>query len=74
MPYAIDRYVRETDRLYGVLTKRLADRAFVAGDDRGRPAALRAYQGGAAMNTTPTFTEESKALLFGQSAATSSSR
>lgn len=31
IPYAIDRYVRETTRLYGVLDKRLADRAFVAG-------------------------------------------
>jgi GST-like protein len=30
--YAIDRYVNETNRLYGVLNKRLADRAFVAGD------------------------------------------
>lgn len=33
IPYAIDRYVKETARLYGVLDKRLADRAFVAGDD-----------------------------------------
>jgi len=33
IPYAIDRYVRETARLYGVLDKRLADRSFVAGDD-----------------------------------------
>ena len=32
IPYAIDRYVKETARLYGVLEKRLADRAFVAGD------------------------------------------
>ena len=31
-PYAIDRYVRETGRLYAVLNKRLADRAFVIGD------------------------------------------
>jgi GST-like protein len=31
-PYAIKRYVDETNRLYGVLNKRLADRAFVAGD------------------------------------------
>jgi len=30
--YAITRYVNETNRLYGVLNKRLADRAFVAGD------------------------------------------
>ena len=32
LPYAIDRYVKETGRLYAVLDKRLADRAFVAGD------------------------------------------
>jgi GST-like protein len=32
IPYAIDRYVRETGRLYGVLNKRLADREFIAGD------------------------------------------
>jgi GST-like protein len=31
IPYAIDRYVNETNRLYGVLNKRLADRAYVAG-------------------------------------------
>jgi GST-like protein len=33
IPYAIDRYVRETRRLYGVLDKRLNGRAFIAGDD-----------------------------------------
>jgi len=33
IPYAIDRYVQETNRLYGVLNKRLADRPFVAGKD-----------------------------------------
>ena len=32
IPYAVDRYVKETNRLYGVLNKRLADRPFVAGD------------------------------------------
>lgn len=30
--YAINRYVKETGRLYAVLNKRLADREFVAGD------------------------------------------
>lgn len=30
--YAIDRYVNETNRLYGVLNKRLADRPFIAGE------------------------------------------
>lgn len=33
IPYAIERYVNETARLYGVLNKRLADRDFVAGSD-----------------------------------------
>ena len=32
IPYAIERYVKETGRLYGVLNKRLADRAFIAGE------------------------------------------
>jgi len=32
LAYAIERYVNETNRLYGVLNKRLAHRAFVAGD------------------------------------------
>jgi len=31
LPYAIDRYVNEVNRLYGVLNRRLADREFVAG-------------------------------------------
>ena len=30
--YAIDRYVNETNRLYGVLNKRLADREYIAGE------------------------------------------
>jgi GSH-dependent disulfide-bond oxidoreductase len=33
--YAVDRYTKECNRLYGVLNKRLADRAFVAGDEYG---------------------------------------
>jgi GST-like protein len=32
VPYAIDRYTRETSRLYGVLDKRLAGRDFIADD------------------------------------------
>lgn len=32
IPYAIDRYVKETNRLFGVLDRRLADRPFIAGD------------------------------------------
>ena len=31
LPYAIDRYVKETSRLYGVLNKRLEGRAFILG-------------------------------------------
>ena len=30
IPYAIERYVKETNRLYGVLNKRLSDRKFIA--------------------------------------------
>ena len=32
MPYAIDRYTNEVNRLYGVMNKRLADRRFLAGE------------------------------------------
>ncbi|MBD1901321.1 glutathione binding-like protein [Trichocoleus sp. DQ-A3] len=32
IPYAINRYVNETGRLYAVLNKRLSDREFIAGD------------------------------------------
>jgi len=32
LPYAITRYVNETNRLYGVLDRRLEGRAFVAGE------------------------------------------
>ncbi|MEO8626959.1 MAG: glutathione S-transferase N-terminal domain-containing protein [Betaproteobacteria bacterium] len=32
LPYAMERYVKETSRLYAVLDKRLADREYVAGD------------------------------------------
>src|SRR5690554_5875396 len=32
VPYAIDRYINETARLYGVLNKHLADREFIADD------------------------------------------
>ena len=33
IPYAIDRYVKETNRLYGVLDRRLVRRTFIAGED-----------------------------------------
>ncbi len=32
LPYAMNRYIKETARLYGVLDRRLAEREFVAGD------------------------------------------
>ena len=101
--YAMDRYVNETNRLYGVLNKRLADRPFVAGDysiadmasypwivpyERqrqtlgdfphlkrwfetiaARPAVQRAYALAAEINKTPVVSEQSRALLFGQTAA-----
>jgi len=33
VPYAIDRYVKEKDRIYGVLDKRLGETPHLAGDD-----------------------------------------
>jgi GSH-dependent disulfide-bond oxidoreductase len=33
IPYAIERYVRETNRLYGVLECRLRERAFLGGEE-----------------------------------------
>ena len=32
IPYAMERYIKETNRLYGVLNKRLAGREFIAGN------------------------------------------
>ncbi len=32
IPYAMERYIKETTRLYGVMNTRLADRQFLAGD------------------------------------------
>ncbi len=104
IPYAIDRYVKETERLYGVLDKGLAEREFIAGDysiadmasypwivphkrqgidleafpnvERwfeavaARPATIRAYEKGKAINTAPTVTEAARKYLFGQTAET----
>jgi GSH-dependent disulfide-bond oxidoreductase len=100
IPYAIERYEKETGRLYAVLNQRLADREFIAGDysiadmasypwtvshERqkqdlndfphlkrwfetiaARPATVRAYEKGKALNKAPTMTEEAKKILFGQ--------
>ncbi len=104
LPYAIDRYVNETARLFKVMDKQLADREYIAGEYsiadmasypwiaiykrlgqdlnyfpnlqcwyeqvRSRPATISAYRKGAAINTAPTITEESKKILLGQSAET----
>jgi GST-like protein len=108
LPYAIERYVNETGRLYGVLDRRLADRPFIAGeysiadmasypwivpyerqgqdlDDfpnlkrwfeaiRDRPAVERAYARAAEFQNQPTATEESRKILFGQTASTIAAR
>jgi GST-like protein len=104
IPYAIERYVNETNRLYGVLDKRLANRDFVAGDYsiadmanypwvvpyqrqgqklddfpnlrrwfeaiRARPAVVRAYELAKKINVQPTVSDESRSVLFGQTATT----
>lgn len=106
IPYAMDRYVKETARLYAVLDKHLSDgREFIAGDEysiadmasypwvvlyewqsqkiedtphvaawferiKQRPATERAYARAAEVSTAPVVDEESRKVLFGQSAAT----
>ncbi len=105
IPYAMDRYVRETNRLYGVLDNRLQNHDYLAGDYsiaemacypwivpyerqqqkledfpnlkrwfeniHSRPAVVRAYEKGQPFMERPTVTEESRKVLFGQTAATS---
>ncbi len=102
--YSIDRYVKETSRLYAVLNKQLEDREFITGDYSiadmacypwivphekqgqkltdfpnlkrwfetcaSRPATIRAYEKGRAINTAPTVDEAAKKILFGQDAST----
>jgi GST-like protein len=106
IPYAMERYVKETARLYAVLDKHLSDgREFIAGSEytiadmasypwvvlyewqsqkiehtphvaawferiKGRPATERAYARAAEVSTAPVVDEESRKVLFGQSAAT----
>ncbi len=106
IPYAMDRYVKETARLYAVLDKHLSDgREFIAGSEysiadmasypwvvlyewqsqkiedtphvaawferiKQRPATERAYARAKEVSTAPVVDEESKKVLFGQSAAT----
>lgn len=107
IPYAIDRYVRETNRLYGVLDRRLAEHEFLAGEYsiadmacypwivpyerqqqnledfphlrrwfesiQSRPAVVRAYEQGQDLSNRPTVNEESRKILFGQTAVTGQS-
>lgn len=103
LPYAIDRYVAETNRLYGVLDRRLHGRTFIAGDDysiadmacypwivpwkrqqqaledfpdlhrwfeaiRARPATITAYEKGQAVSDRPVVRDDSRSILFGQTA------
>ena len=103
IPYAIARYVNETNRLYGVLNRQLEACEFIAGSYsiadmacypwivpyqqqqqtlnnfphlkrwfetvRSRPAVIRAYQQAEQYRNHPTVTEESRKVLFGQTAA-----
>lgn len=103
--YAINRYVNETNRLYGVLNKALEGRDFITGaysiadmacypwivpheaqgqnlDDfpnlrrwfaaiAARPATQTAYARGVEIsNGAPVVTDETKKILFGQTAST----
>jgi GST-like protein len=103
LPYAIERYVKETNRLYGVLDRRLGSQAYLAGPAysiadiaaypwivpwklqsqdlaqfpalnrwfeqiAARPATVRAYARAAEFRTAPVVTEESRRILFGQTA------
>ncbi|GAB4304007.1 MAG: glutathione S-transferase N-terminal domain-containing protein [Geminocystis sp.] len=102
IPYAVDRYVKETNRLYGVLNKQLEGKDYIVGDYsiadmacypwivpyanqqqditefpyleawfnrmREREAVMRAYKI-AEQFKQPTVTEESRSILFGQTAS-----
>jgi GST-like protein len=105
IPYAIDRYVNETARLYEVLNKRLSDREFIAESGysiadiacypwivpyerqgqnledyahlkrwfeaiQARPATIRAYEKAEAFKAQAIPVEESRSILFNQSAST----
>lgn len=103
IPYAIDRYVRETNRLYGVLDRQLAGRAYIADEYsiadmacypwivpyeyqqqtlsdfpnlkrwfeamQGRPAVMRAYEQAQISQSQAAMTDESRKILFGQTAS-----
>ena len=104
LPYAIDRYLKETNRLYGVLDRQLDGRQFIAGNDytiadiasypwivpwkrqqqdlddfpnlrrwfdaiHERPSTVRAYELATQFGSTQVTSEESRKILFGQTAA-----
>jgi GSH-dependent disulfide-bond oxidoreductase len=103
IPYAVDRYVNETNRLYGVMDRRLAKQPYLAGEEytiadvaaypwivpwqlqsqdlsqfpslkrwfegiAARPATVRAYARAEEFRSAPVVTEESRKVLFGQTA------
>jgi GST-like protein len=104
IPYAIERYVKETNRLYGVLNRQLEGKEYIAGEYsiadmacypwivpherqqqnledfphlkgwfetmQKRPAVIKAYEKGQPFASRPTITEESRKILFGQTAQT----
>ena len=56
IPYAIDRYVNETGRLYAVLDRRFADREFIVGTIRSPTSrAIRGFNPSARSRTSTTF-------------------
>jgi GSH-dependent disulfide-bond oxidoreductase len=109
IPYAIDRYVNETNRLYGVLDRRLAKTPYLGGETYSiadmatypwivpweaqqqnlndfpslrrwfdaialRPSTVRAYARAQEFGSSPVVTEESRKVLFGQTAQSGQSR
>jgi GST-like protein len=105
IPYAIERYVKETSRLYAVLDRRLSDREFIAGNNysvadiasypwivpyerqgqnlndfsnlkrwfemiQALPSTIRAYAKAEAFKERAIDIEQSRNLLFNQSAET----
>ena len=105
LPYAIERYVKETNRLYGVMDRRLANALYLGGAEysiadiaaypwivpwklqsqelgdfpslkrwfesiQRRAASVRAYAQADPYRSSPVVTEESRKVLFGQTAQT----
>src|SRR5271154_1572854 len=103
IPYAIERYLKETNRLYGVLERRLTKSPYVAGAEysiadiaiypwivpwemqqknledfpalkhwfeaiASRPSSLCAYTRKDEFSRTPVVNDESRKILFGQTA------